>query len=210
MDLVEGDEAHSAEPAFAHHWIPAALDWGDGARAEAGLRYLGALSRRWRNGPWQVWLNTLPAAAELMARAAGAPHRHARERLVALAALRSGTSLRTVASELRWSPARIRAWLDEGARIGLDAPPVLPRSPPRPPDAPTDIAAVTAWLAGVHRPSCGFHLWTVENLTAAVNRNLGIRLSPAGALRYRGRACQAPAGILPAPRLEAAKEQAMS
>jgi hypothetical protein len=42
-------------------------------------------------------------------------------------------------------------------------------------------AAITSWLAGVYRPSLGFHLWTVDNLTAAVHRNFGVRLSPAGA-----------------------------
>ncbi len=131
--------------------------------------------------PWQIWLSTLPPAAELMARAARAPHLYACERLVALATLRSGASLRAVANELRWCPTRLRAWLDEGVRVGLEALLVPMRQPHRQPDAPGDIAAVSAWLSGVYHPSCGFHLWTVANLTAAMKRNLGIRLSPAGA-----------------------------
>ena len=58
---------------------------------------------------------------------------------------------------------------------------VPPRRPSFPPDAPAHIAAITSWLAGVYRPSFGFHLWTVDNLTAAVHRNFGVRLSRAGA-----------------------------
>jgi len=50
-----------------------------------------------------------------------------------------------------------------------------------PPDAPADIAAISSWVAGVYRLSFGSHLWIVENLTAAVSRNLGVRLSPVGA-----------------------------
>jgi hypothetical protein len=30
--------------------------------------------------------------------------------------------------------------------------------PASPPDAPADIATITSWLAGVYRPSFGFHL----------------------------------------------------
>ena len=57
---------------------------------------------------------------------------------------------------------------------------VPPRRPHFPPDAP-DIAAIASWVAGVYRPSFGFHLWTVENVTAAVDENLGVGLSPVGA-----------------------------
>ena len=160
-------------------WLPGA---SQNQRARLRMILAPGLTKRPRfQKPWQVWLNTLPAATELMARAADAPRLYARERLVALAALRSGSSLRALRNEFRWSPARIRAWLDEGVRVGLEALLVPPRQSRRPPDAPADIAAVTAWLGGVYRPSCGFHLCTVENLMAAVKRNLAIRLSPAGA-----------------------------
>jgi hypothetical protein len=47
----------------------------------------------------------------------------------------------------------------------------------RPPISPRSPHGSLAFI----RPSFGFHLWTVENLTAAVSRNLGVRLSPVGA-----------------------------
>ena len=90
-------------------------------------------------------------------------------------------SLCAIAKELRHAPSQIRAWLDEGARVGLEAMLVPPRRLSFPPDAPADIDVVASWIAGVYRPSVGFPRWTVENLTAAVSRNLGVRLSPAGA-----------------------------
>jgi len=48
-----------------------------------------------------------------------------------------------------------------GGRVGLEAMLVPPRRPRFPPDTPADIAAITSWLAGVYRPSFGFHIWTV-------------------------------------------------
>ena len=109
----------------------------------------------------------MPAAAALRARAEAAPRLYGRERLTAIAAIRDGSSLRAIAKELRHAPSQILAWLDEGVRVGLEAMLVPPPRPSFPPDAPADIAAITSWLAGVYRPSFGFRLWTVDNLTAA-------------------------------------------
>ena len=59
---------------------------------------------------------------------------------------------------------------------------VVPRRRPSfPPDAPANIGVVASWIAGVYRPSVGFPFWTVENSTVAGSRNIGVRLSPAGA-----------------------------
>ena len=123
----------------------------------------------------------MPSAVEMMAQAAEAPRRIVRERLVILAALRSGSSLRTTADEFRCTPSLIRVWIDEGARFGWDGLQSSQRPRHYPPDTAADLAAVAAWLGSLYHPSCGFNLWTVENVTSAAERNLGIRLSPDGA-----------------------------
>lgn len=142
----------------------------------------GLARRRRTLKPWQCWIQTLPSGNELLVRAESAAHKHARERLQALAAVRNGASLRKAEILVHQPRERIRDWLDDGARRGLDAMLIPPRRRKQPPDAPADIAAITSWLAGIYRPSCGFHLWTVDRLIAAVKRNLGITLSSAGAL----------------------------
>jgi hypothetical protein len=86
---------------------------------------------------------------------------------------------------------------------------VPPRRPRFPPDAPADIAAIASWLAGVYCPSFGFHLWTVNNLTAAVNRNFGVRLSPPARVLLSRPSSEAAARILPASCVEAAEEEAI-
>ena len=98
------------------------IQWLSGAtpdqRTQLRMILVAGLRKRPRSQkPWQSWLTTLPAAAELRARAEAAPRLYGRERLTALAAIRDGSSLRAIAKKLRHAPSQIRAWLDEGARV---------------------------------------------------------------------------------------------
>jgi len=146
--------------------------------------YAPRLERRRHNRtpPWRSWLDHLPnTGEELRARAYRERLKHRRVRLIALAALREGRSVKTVAAAIGMLPKTVCDWLHEGARNGLEA--LLERRRGRQLLSSAQVAEIAEWLACRPLPGRpGFRVIRAADVIAESVGRFGIQITRTVAL----------------------------
>lgn len=100
---------------------------------------------------WRSWLEQLPQTSEeLRARAHRERLEHRRVRLIALAGLRDGRSIKEVAAAIRYQPETVSRWLHQGAQNGLEV--MLERSRGRQMLSSAQVAELALWIADYPLP----------------------------------------------------------
>jgi transposase len=144
------------------------------------VSYVPRLERRRHHRtppPWRSWLDHLPITGEeLRARAYRERLKHRRVRLIALAGLRDGRSVKTVAAAIGMRPKTVCDWLHEGARNGLEA--LLERRLGRQLLSSAQVAEIAEWLACRPLPgSAGFRVIRPADVIAESAGRFGIQIT---------------------------------
>lgn len=147
-----------------------------------------------RRKSWRAWLDQLPhTGEELRARACQETLEHRRVRLIALAGLRDGRSVKEVAAAIRYQPETVSRWLREGATNGLEA--MLERSRGLQMLSSAQVAELARWLADTPLPGTpGFSVRQRSDVIAEAMKRFGIEITGAVAsrlLRMHGKSWRA-------------------
>ena len=146
--------------------------------------------RHARRPSWRSWLDHLPLTGEeLRARAHRERLQHRRLRLIALAGLRDGRSVNTVAAAVRVRPETICDWLHAGATNGLEA--LLERRLGRQLLGSAQMAEIAEWLACRPAPGApGFRVIRAADVITESRVRFGVQITHAVANALLRRHCK--------------------
>ena len=126
---------------------------------------------------WRTWLEQLPQTSEeLRARAHRERLEHRRVRLIALAGLLDGRSVKEVAAAIRYRPETVSRWLHEGAQNGLEV--MLERGRGRQMLSSAQVAELAQWIADYPRPGAPeFRLLQAADVIAESMTRFGVDIT---------------------------------
>ena len=126
---------------------------------------------------WRRWLDDLPETADMLRERSRRELRQgASERLKALADLRGGMDIATVARRTGLRTTTIERWLETGVEYGLDA--LIAEQMRLNFLAPDQRTAISEWLESVPRFSNGPNAWCAEHAQHEIAIRFGILLTP--------------------------------
>lgn len=126
---------------------------------------------------WRRWLDSLPETeATLRKRARLELRQGASERLSALADLRGGVDIATVARRAKLRTVTIERWLETGIEYGLDA--LIAEQVRLTFLSPDERTQISDWLESVPRFSKGPNAWCAEHAQHEIAVRFGILLTP--------------------------------
>jgi transposase len=149
----------------------------DGKRCIKLRQMVGsALFHRPKLPDWQAWLNGLgDAGIDLWEQAAAERHWGRKDRLIALAMLRDGQSIKEAAYRVRVSCKAVERWLDIGLGYGLDA---VVAKPLRWCDLTDDQREkIAAWLIATGRTASGGTGWTADHARSEIAAQFGLLIT---------------------------------
>ena len=126
---------------------------------------------------WRRWLDSLPETADMLQERSWREFRQgASERLRALADLRAGMDVATVARRSRLRTTTIERWLETGIEYGLDA--LIGEQMRLSVLDPDQRMAISDWLESVSRFSKGPNAWCAEHAQHEIAIRFSILLTP--------------------------------
>ncbi|WP_246667852.1 TniQ family protein [Bradyrhizobium macuxiense] len=129
---------------------------------------------------WRRWLDSLPETADMLRERSWREFRQgASERLRALADLRAGMDVATVARRSKLRTTTVERWLETGMEYGLDA--LISEQMHLSVLDPDQRAVISDWLESVSRFSKGPNAWCAEHAQHEIAIRFGILLTPSAA-----------------------------
>ena len=126
---------------------------------------------------WRRWLDSLPETEATLRERARLEYRQgASERLRALADLRGGMDVATVARRAKLRTVTIERWLETGIEYGLDA--LIAEQVRLTFLNPDERTEISDWLESVPRFSKGPNAWCAEHAQHEIAARFGILLTP--------------------------------
>ena len=126
---------------------------------------------------WRRWLDSLPETADMLRERSRREFRQgASERLRALADLRGGMDVATVARRAKLRTVTIERWLETGIEYGLDA--LIAEQVRLTFLNPDERTEISDWLESVPRFSKGPNAWCAEHAQHEIAARFGILLTP--------------------------------